>query len=232
VQITSLCIAPISREAISRSAAIQRGRRGNGSICWQCRTISRLFLVRDVGTQCNLFARSRVSMSFPSCVFSYVRPAAMSRPKRSLRRNELTNLFENPAAGALGAKPRGCCQMCGRALCQPAASSATLVAKCNAGKTHHQRRGRFRMYSSRSFVVCAAAVAMLAGASVALARDWTDERDYGLTEHQTDLDQQYARTRPTVTPGAPVRNGTSYGYVSPRHPRAKRPLASARTPRQ
>jgi hypothetical protein len=112
VQITSLCIAPISREAISRSAAIQRGRRGNGSICWQCRTISRLFLVRDVGTQCNLFARSRVSMSFPSCVFSYVRPAAMSRPKRSLRRNELTNLFENPAAGALGAKPRGCCRAC------------------------------------------------------------------------------------------------------------------------
>ena len=74
------------------------------------------------------------------------------------------------------------------------------------------------MYSKTSFVVFAAAVVMLAGASVALARDWTDERDYGLNEHQTNLDQEYSRTRPTITPGTPARDGSSYGYVPPRGP--------------
>jgi hypothetical protein len=74
------------------------------------------------------------------------------------------------------------------------------------------------MYGKTSFVVFAAAVVMLAGASVALARDWTDERDYGLNEHQTNLDQEYNRTHPTITPGTPARDGSSYGYVPPRGP--------------
>jgi hypothetical protein len=54
--------------------------------------------------QCNLFARSPVSMSFPSCAFSYVSPAAMLRPKRSLPRNELTNILEDRAAAAFAAE--------------------------------------------------------------------------------------------------------------------------------
>jgi hypothetical protein len=72
-----------------------------------------------------------------------------------------------------------------------------------------------------SFVVCATAVVVLAGASVALARDWTDDRDDGFNAHQGDLDREYARTRPTILPGTPVRNGTPYGYVPPHRPKAK-----------
>jgi hypothetical protein len=76
------------------------------------------------------------------------------------------------------------------------------------------------MYSKTSFVVFAAAVVLLAGVSVALA-DFDDDRDNGFNAHQTDLDQEYARTYSTITPGTPVRNGSSYGYVSPHRPKAK-----------
>jgi hypothetical protein len=76
------------------------------------------------------------------------------------------------------------------------------------------------MYSKTSFVVFAAAVVLLAGASVALAH-FDDDRDYGLNAHQTELDQEYGHTHPTITPGTPVRNGSSYGYVSPHRPKAK-----------
>jgi hypothetical protein len=78
------------------------------------------------------------------------------------------------------------------------------------------------MYSKTSLVF-AAAVVMLAGASIALARDWTDDRDNGYNAHQTDLDQEYARTHPTITPGPPVRNSTPYGYVPPHRPKGKHP---------
>jgi hypothetical protein len=76
---------------------------------------------------------------------------------------------------------------------------------------------------SKSFVVFAAATVLLSGAPVALANNFNDDRggSWGLNAHQTELDAQYARTHPTITPGTPVRNGSSYGYVSPHRPKAK-----------
>jgi hypothetical protein len=78
------------------------------------------------------------------------------------------------------------------------------------------------MYSKRAFVVVAAAVGLLTGVSVALAH-FDDDRDNGFNAHQTDLDREYARTHPAITPGTPVRNGSSFGYVSPHRPKAKHP---------
>jgi hypothetical protein len=80
------------------------------------------------------------------------------------------------------------------------------------------------MYSKRSLVLFAAAIMLLAGASVARAGDSvTDERSggAGLNEHQTELDEQFARSHQTVTRGTPARPGTPYGYVPPHHPAAK-----------
>jgi hypothetical protein len=78
------------------------------------------------------------------------------------------------------------------------------------------------MYSKRAFVVFAAAVVLLAGAPVALAH-FDDDRDNGFNAHQTDLDRDYARTHPAITPGTPVRNSTPYGYVLPHRLKANHP---------
>jgi hypothetical protein len=88
------------------------------------------------------------------------------------------------------------------------------------------------MCIKEAFVLSAAAVVLLTGAPVALARDWTDDRDNGINEHQTELDQQYARTHQAIPPGARTRNSTNYTYVRPHRPTTKHRLASAGTPRQ
>ena len=76
------------------------------------------------------------------------------------------------------------------------------------------------MYSKKSLVLFAPVV-LLASASVARAH-FDDERDaIGLNAHQTQLDEQYARTHPSVMPGTPARPSTPYGYVPPRRPAAK-----------
>jgi hypothetical protein len=78
------------------------------------------------------------------------------------------------------------------------------------------------MYSKKSLVLFVAAIVLLAGASVARAGDdFTRERDRGLNEHQTELDEQFARSHPTVMPGTPTRPSTPYGYVPPHRPVAK-----------
>jgi hypothetical protein len=78
------------------------------------------------------------------------------------------------------------------------------------------------MYSKRSLVLCAAAIVLFAGASVARAGDSrTDERSDGVSEHQTELDEQFARSHQTVMPGTPARPSTLYGYVPPHRPAAK-----------
>jgi hypothetical protein len=77
------------------------------------------------------------------------------------------------------------------------------------------------MYRKTSFPVLAVAAVLLAGAAPALAANFTDERDRGASEHQTLLDQEYARTHPTITPGVPVGNSAPYGYVPPHHPKPK-----------
>jgi len=77
----------------------------------------------------------------------------------------------------------------------------------------------------KSFVVPAAAALLLAGAATALAGNFTDERDSGNSAHQTELDEQYARSHHTIVPGTlPPRTSTrgSYGYVSPHHSKTKR----------
>jgi hypothetical protein len=74
------------------------------------------------------------------------------------------------------------------------------------------------MYSKMSFVVCAAAVVLLAGAPVAVAKDSSNRNDTAPNAHQTALDEEYARTHQTIVPGTPATNGTSYGYVPPHRP--------------
>jgi hypothetical protein len=66
------------------------------------------------------------------------------------------------------------------------------------------------MYSKRSMVLVAAAIVLLAGASVARAGDKAGRRSggLGLNEHQTELDGQFARSHPTVMPGTPARPST------------------------
>ena len=79
------------------------------------------------------------------------------------------------------------------------------------------------MYSKGALVLFAAAIVLLAGASVARAGDdITRERDGGLNEHQTELDEQFALSRSTVTPGNHTRASTPYGYVPPHRPAKRR----------
>ena len=76
---------------------------------------------------------------------------------------------------------------------------------------------------SKSFVACAAAAVLLAIAPAARAANFTDQRDSGNSVHQTELDEQYARSHSTIRPGTPSPVGRyGYGYVVPRHPKAKR----------
>jgi hypothetical protein len=80
------------------------------------------------------------------------------------------------------------------------------------------------MSSKKSLVLFAAVVVLLAGAPVARAGDSVpDERSggQGLNEHQTELDEQYARSHPTTMPGTPARPSSPYGYVPPHHAAAK-----------
>ena len=68
------------------------------------------------------------------------------------------------------------------------------------------------------FLVAAAAVLL---ATSALAANFTDDRDNGLSARQTEIDEQYARSHPTIVPGIPVPPGTPYGYVPPHRSAAK-----------
>ena len=78
------------------------------------------------------------------------------------------------------------------------------------------------MSSKKSLVLFAAAVVLLAGAPVARAgNDGPRDRDSGLSVRQTELDEQYARSHPTIVPGTPPRLSTPYGYVPPHRPVAK-----------
>ena len=79
------------------------------------------------------------------------------------------------------------------------------------------------MYSKKSLVLFAATIVLLAGASVARAgNDGPRSRDTGVNEHQTELDEQFARSYQTVMPGTPARPSTLYGYVPPhRHPASR-----------
>jgi hypothetical protein len=55
-------------------------------------------------------------------------------------------------------------------------------------------------------LVLFAAVVLLAGAPVARAGNVPDDEcGSGLSVHQTELDQQYARSHPTIVPGTPAR---------------------------
>jgi hypothetical protein len=83
------------------------------------------------------------------------------------------------------------------------------------------------MYS-KSFVSAAAAAVLLACAAPALAANFTDERDRGNNEHTTLLDEEYARTHPTIIPGTPpalMGTRSTYGYVLPHRPKAKRTVS-------
>ena len=77
------------------------------------------------------------------------------------------------------------------------------------------------MYSKKSLVLSAATVVLLAGASVALASNLTDDRDSGLSARQTQLDEQFARSHSTTIRGTPARPISSYGYVPPHRPAAR-----------
>jgi hypothetical protein len=77
---------------------------------------------------------------------------------------------------------------------------------------------------SKSFVFAAAAL-LLAGAAPAFASNFTDDRDLGNNEHQTKLDEEYARRRPTIMPGTPppeISTRSLYGYVPPHRSKVKR----------
>jgi len=74
------------------------------------------------------------------------------------------------------------------------------------------------MSSKISLVVPAAVAMALVSAPIAVASDRTDNRDLGPNAHDTELDQEYARTHPTVVPGTPPTLNTPYGYVPPHHP--------------
>jgi hypothetical protein len=75
------------------------------------------------------------------------------------------------------------------------------------------------MYSKKSLVLFASAVVLVS--SAALAANFTDRRDSGLSVRQTELDEQYARRHPTIVPGTPARKNTPYGYVPPHRSAAK-----------
>ena len=78
--------------------------------------------------------------------------------------------------------------------------------------------------SCKKFLVpSAAAVLLLASVSVAPANDASADRDSGLSAHQTELDEQYARSHPTTMPGTPARptSAYGYGYVPSHRPAAK-----------
>jgi hypothetical protein len=79
------------------------------------------------------------------------------------------------------------------------------------------------MYRKRSLVLFAAAVVLLAGSPVARANDRPDKRSggLGLSEHQTELDEQFARSHQTVMPGTPARPISPYGYAARHRPAAK-----------
>jgi hypothetical protein len=77
------------------------------------------------------------------------------------------------------------------------------------------------MYSKKSLVLFAAAIVLLAGAPVARANDHTDARSDGVSERQSEFDEQSARSHQTVTPGTPARPISTYGYVPPHRPAAK-----------
>ena len=74
------------------------------------------------------------------------------------------------------------------------------------------------MYSKRSLVLFAATIVLLAGAR---AGENHDQRggEYGLNEHQTELDAQLAGSHSTLIQGTPTRPSTPYGY--PHRPTAK-----------
>ena len=65
---------------------------------------------------------------------------------------------------------------------------------------------------------------LFAGAAVARAGNFTNERDTGLNAHQTELDQRFTRraSSPTFTPDPPARNTPPTGSVPRHHPTAKR----------
>jgi hypothetical protein len=77
------------------------------------------------------------------------------------------------------------------------------------------------MYSKRSLVLFAAAIVLLAGAPVARASDRPDARSDGVSERQSELDAQSARSHPTTVRGAPARPISTYGYVPPHRPAVK-----------
>lgn len=78
------------------------------------------------------------------------------------------------------------------------------------------------MYSKKTLAFAALFVP-LAGA--ALATDFDDGRDSGLSAHQMELDREYARSHPTIIPGTPPALSTpggAYGQVRPHRPTARR----------
>ena len=82
--------------------------------------------------------------------------------------------------------------------------------------------------TGKSLVVSAVAAILLAGASAANAANFTDPRDSGNSAHQSMLDEQFARSHPTIMPGTPAQRPGSrgaYGYVPPHHSKAKRSIS-------
>jgi hypothetical protein len=89
----------------------------------------------------------------------------------------------------------------------------------NTGDVHR------RLHMCRKFFVVSAAAVLLASAPAALAANFTDPRDSGNSAHQTELDEQFARSHQTIIPGAPhpvTSTRRLYGYVPPHHSKAKR----------
>jgi len=75
---------------------------------------------------------------------------------------------------------------------------------------------------SKKTLVLFAAGALLAGTSPALAgHESRDDRDSGLSVRQTELDEEYAHSLPTIVPGTPARPSTPYGYAPPRRAAAE-----------
>ena len=88
------------------------------------------------------------------------------------------------------------------------------------------------MFRKWPLALCAATIVLLTGAPVALASHLGDERDSGLSVHQTELDEQYARTHSAITHGGPTKNGAPYGYVTPHHRIIRHPLPGTGISRQ
>jgi hypothetical protein len=74
------------------------------------------------------------------------------------------------------------------------------------------------MYTKKTLIALATALALVAGAPLALASDRDDSTD----AHQSQLDAQFARAHAGV-PGvsAAGKAGDAYGYVPPAHQPAK-----------